>query len=146
MGKLLDRYPLKKIYLPILFMQVPLLLLASQSYGWMLYVAAVGYMLFVFGAIPFTDSMIVKYIDDRMRSRVTGMRLAVGLGLSSLVVATLGPSVKAAGFTIGFDTAADSVNQTPILLYTNGENDLTDDLLQQLNANAPATPSVTGNK
>ena len=35
--------------------------------------------------------MIVKYIDDRMRSRVTGMRLAVGLGLSSLVVATLGP-------------------------------------------------------
>ena len=98
-GKLLDRYPLKKIYLPILFMQVPLLLLASQSYGWTLYVAAVGYMLFVFGAIPFTDSMIVKYIDDRMRSRVTGMRLAVGLGLSSLVVATLGPSVKAAGFT-----------------------------------------------
>ena len=50
---------------------------------------------------------------------------------------------KAAGFTIVFDTAADSVNQTPIILYTNGENDLTEDLLTQLNANAPAAAAVT---
>jgi outer membrane protein len=50
---------------------------------------------------------------------------------------------KAAGFTIVFDTAADSVNQTPIILYTNGENDLTEDLLAQLNANAPAAAAVT---
>jgi hypothetical protein len=55
-------------------------------------------MIFVFGAIPFTDAMIVRYIDDRMRSRVTGMRLAIGFGVSSLVVALIGPSVKAAGF------------------------------------------------
>lgn len=53
---------------------------------------------FVFGAIPFTDAMIVRYVDDRMRSRVTGMRLAIGFGVSSVVVAAIGPSVKAAGF------------------------------------------------
>jgi len=53
---------------------------------------------------------------------------------------------KAAGFTIVFDTAADSVNQTPIILFTNGENDLTEDLLSQLNANAPAAPAVSGAK
>ena len=55
-------------------------------------------MLLVFGAIPFTDAMIVKYIDDRMRSRVTGARLAIGFGVSSFVVALMGPTVKAAGF------------------------------------------------
>jgi len=33
----------------------------------------------LFGAIPFTDAMIVRYIDDRMRSRVTGVRLAIGI-------------------------------------------------------------------
>jgi hypothetical protein len=42
--------------------------------------------------------MIVKYIDDRMRSRVTGARLAIGFGVSSFVVALMGPTVKAAGF------------------------------------------------
>lgn len=45
---------------------------------------------------------------------------------------------KAAGFTFVIDVAADSVNQTPIVLYTNGENDITEELLRQLNANAPA--------
>jgi hypothetical protein len=55
-------------------------------------------MIFVFGAIPFVDAMIVQYVDDRMRSRVAGMRLAVSFGVSSLAVYLLGPTVKAAGF------------------------------------------------
>ena len=43
--------------------------------------------------------MIVQYVDDRMRSRVSGMRLAVSFGVSSLAVWVLGPVVKGAGFT-----------------------------------------------
>ena len=51
---------------------------------------------------------------------------------------TVVTKAKAAGFSLVIDTAADSVNQTPIVLYTNGDNDMTEDLLKQLNANAPA--------
>jgi MFS family permease len=98
-GKLIDRYPLKRVYLPIVAAQVPLFLLAAQAQGWALYAAALGFMVFVFGAIPFVDAMIVQYVDDRMRSRVSGMRLAVSFGVSSLAVYTLGPVVKGAGFT-----------------------------------------------
>jgi predicted MFS family arabinose efflux permease len=99
-GKLIDRYPLKRIYLPIVAGQVPLFLLAAYSSGWMLYVTATLFMIFVFGAIPFIDAMIVQYVDDRMRSRVSGMRLAVSFGVSALAVYVLGPVVKAAGFTV----------------------------------------------
>jgi MFS family permease len=99
-GALIDRYPLKNIYLPILLCQVPLFLLASQVEGWALLIVTTLFMVFVFGAIPFTDAMIVKYIDDRLRSRVTGMRLAIGFGVSSLVTAGIGPSVKEAGFPV----------------------------------------------
>ena len=99
-GALIDRYPLKNIYLPILICQIPLFLLASQVDGWALLVVTTLFMVFVFGAIPFTDAMIVKYIDDRLRSRVTGMRLAIGFGVSSLVTAGIGPSVKEAGFPV----------------------------------------------
>jgi MFS family permease len=98
-GKLIDRFPLKRIYLPVVAAQAPLFLLAAYSSGWMLYAAAVLFMVFVFGAIPFIDAMIVQYVDDRMRSRVTGMRLAVAFGVSALAVYVLGPLVKAAGFT-----------------------------------------------
>jgi MFS family permease len=97
-GALIDKYPLKTIYLPILVCQIPLFALAAYVDGWALLAVTTLFMVFVFGAIPFTDAMIVRYIDDRMRSRVTGMRLAIGFGVSSLVVALIGPSVKAAGF------------------------------------------------
>jgi MFS family permease len=97
-GKLIDRYPLKWVYVPIVAMQVPLFLLAASISGWPLYVAVLAFMVFVFGGIPFVDAMIVQYVDDRMRSRVAGMRLAVSFGVSSLAVYLLGPTVKAAGF------------------------------------------------
>src|SRR6266446_5099474 len=98
-GRLIDRYPLKAVYLPIVAAQVPLFLLAANAQGWVFYAIVLAFMVFVFGAIPFIDAMIVQYVDDRMRSRVAGMRLAVSFGVSALAVYLLGPTVKAAGFT-----------------------------------------------
>jgi MFS family permease len=97
-GKLIDRFPLKTIYLPIVALQIPLFLLAAQAEGWALFVVAIAYMSVVFGAVPFTDAIIVQYVDDRMRSRVTGMRLAVSFTGASLAIWLLGPAVKSAGF------------------------------------------------
>jgi MFS family permease len=98
-GKLIDRFPLKWVYLPVAAGQVPLFLLAAYAEGWALYALALAFMVFVFGAIPFIDALIVRYVDDRMRSRVTGVRLAISFGASSVAVYLLGPTVKAGGFS-----------------------------------------------
>ena len=98
-GRLIDRMPLKPLYLAIAGTQVPLLALAAHAQGWWLFAALLGVMIVIFGAIPFTDAMIVRYVDDRIRSRVAGMRLAVSLGISSLAVWLLGPVVKGMGFS-----------------------------------------------
>ncbi|MCE7878317.1 MAG: MFS transporter [Betaproteobacteria bacterium PRO3] len=97
-GRLIDRVPLKPLFLAIVAAQVPLFALAVHAEGWALYVLAISFMVFVFGAIPFTDALIVRYVDDRMRSRVAGMRLAIAFGISALSVWLLGPVVKANGF------------------------------------------------
>ena len=97
-GRLLDRFPLKQVQLTIVLAQAPLLALASQAQGWWLYAALLGVMVLIFGSIPFTDAVIVRYVDDRMRSRVAGLRLTLSLGFSSLAVWALGPAVKASGF------------------------------------------------
>ena len=99
-GRLLDRFDLKTFYLCVLACQVPFLALAAYADGWMLYLLQLVFMIAIFGAIPFTDAMIVRYVDDRMRSRVAGMRLAVALGASSIAVWLLGPLVRQAGFTV----------------------------------------------
>jgi MFS family permease len=97
-GRLSDRLPLKAFFVAIVSLQIPLFLLAAYSDGWLLWACAIGFMAFLFGSIPFVDIMIVRYVDDRIRSRVAGMRLAVGLGVSALAVYLLGPLVKVAGF------------------------------------------------
>jgi len=101
-GRLIDRMPFKFLNVWMSVAQIPLLILAAYAQGWWLYVWLLATMIFIFGSIPFTDAMIVRYVDDRLRSRVAGMRLAVSFGISSLAVWALGPLVKDAGFTTLF--------------------------------------------
>jgi MFS family permease len=103
-GRLIDRYPLKRIYVAIVMLQAPLLLAAANAQGWWLFALQIAIMVSIFGAIPFTDAMVVRYVDDRMRSRVSGIRIGVSFGVSSLAVWALGPLVKASGFSwlLGF--------------------------------------------
>lgn len=105
-GRLIDRVALKPLYLGIVLAQVPLLALAARAQGWWLLGLLLAVMVVIFGAIPFTDAMIARYVDDRIRSRVAGARLTLSLGISSLAVWLLGPVVKAAGFDTLFAAMA----------------------------------------
>ena len=90
------------LFAPALFdwlYEYPLLIIAAHTQHWFLFAALLAVMIFVFGSIPFTDAMIVRYVDDRLRSRVAGMRLTVAFGISSLAVWALGPLVKGIGFS-----------------------------------------------
>jgi MFS family permease len=98
-GRLIDRVALKTLYLRVIAAQAVLLAASMVAQGWAFYVVQFLFMTTIFGAIPFTDAMIVRFVDDSMRSRVSGMRLAVSLGASSIAVWLIGPVVKQAGFT-----------------------------------------------
>lgn len=100
MGYLIDRYPFKALYMGVIGIQAALLGLAVTLDGWGFCAVQFLFMAAIFGAVPFTDAMIVRFVDDSMRSRVSGMRLAVALGASSLAVWLIGPVVKQAGFTM----------------------------------------------
>lgn len=53
---------------------------------------------------------------------------------------------KSLGYALVIDVGAESANATPIVLYTNGENDITAAVLEQLNANAPPEASTPTKK
>ncbi|NUZ08966.1 MFS transporter [Piscinibacter koreensis] len=98
-GHLIDRVALKTLYVSIIAAQGILLALSMIVSGWAFFAVLFLFMATIFGAIPFTDAMIVRFVDDSMRSRVSGMRLAVSFGASSIAVWLIGPVVKQAGFT-----------------------------------------------
>lgn len=97
-GRLIDVMPFKPLQIWMSIAQVPLLVLAAYAEAWWMFAALLAVMVFVFGSIPFTDAMIVRYVDDRLRSRIAGMRLTMAFGVSSAAVWLLGPLVKSVGF------------------------------------------------
>jgi outer membrane protein len=59
---------------------------------------------------------------------------------------TVNGKAKAAGYALVLDVVAESVNNTPVVLYSNNENDLTSAVIAQLNAGAPADLPKTEEK
>ncbi len=53
---------------------------------------------------------------------------------------------KADGFTLVLDTAAESFNNTPVVMFSNNENDITEPVLKELNAAAPADVAKDASK
>ncbi len=51
---------------------------------------------------------------------------------------------KAGGYAMVLDTAGETANRTPFVLYTNNESDITKAVLAQLNETAPANRVTTG--
>jgi len=63
------------------------------------------------------------------------------------IKAAVAAQAKVAGYSLVIDAAAETANATTAVIYTSGENDLTDAVLKRLNAGAPidttAAPVVT---
>ncbi len=97
-GRCIDKYSLKSLYAGLVAGQVFFVILTNLGQDWLFYLGLLGWMSCIFGAIPFTDAMIGKYIDDRMRSSVAGMRLTISFGISSFAVWLIGPAVKSMGY------------------------------------------------
>ncbi|HUA38997.1 MAG TPA: OmpH family outer membrane protein [Candidatus Sulfopaludibacter sp.] len=59
------------------------------------------------------------------------------------ITAAVSARAKAAGYTMVVDTASDNANQTSVVVYNDGQNDLTAAVLAQLNAGAPIDMNKT---
>lgn len=60
--------------------------------------------------------------------------------------AVVNDRAKRGGYALVLDTTAETPNNTPVVVFSNGENDLTDEVLKQLNAGAPLETPATGGK
>ena len=68
-------------------------------------------------------------LEDSMRSTIDK--------LFEEIRSAVNAKAKAAGYSLVLDTTAESVKGTPVVVFNNGESDLTETILSQLNASAP---------
>jgi MFS family permease len=97
-GALIDRFPLRSIFVPIVALQVPLLFLASRLENAALLVVAVAMMFSVFGQIPINDAIVTRYTAETWRARAFAVRYVISFTGGSAAVWVVAASAGPGGF------------------------------------------------
>src|SRR6195952_4894308 len=97
-GKLIDRYSLKAVSLPLSFVLAPFLYLAATLSNLPLIIAAIGIVMGAFGQVTVNDAMIGKYTSEQWRSRAYSVRYFVGFTAAGASVGMVAWLYEQGGF------------------------------------------------
>jgi Skp family chaperone for outer membrane proteins len=79
----------------------------------------------------------IEQFDRQSRSTLAETQRRLRDNILKEIRDKVAAKAKAKGFTAVIDIAAETRNETPVLLFHNGENDITDEIVAELNAGAP---------
>src|SRR6266513_4497898 len=97
-GKLIDRYSLKAVSLPLSFLLAPFLYLAATLSNWPLILVSIGIVMGAFGQVTVNDAMIGKYTSEEWRSRAYAVRYFVGFTAAGASVGLVAWLYERGGF------------------------------------------------
>jgi outer membrane protein len=84
----------------------------------------------------------IKQFDTTSRATLGEKQRRIRDNILSEIRDAIKSKVKSGNYSIVIDTAAETPNGTPIILFSSGSDDLTEPVLSQLNINAPLTTPV----
>jgi MFS family permease len=85
-GHLIDRLPMKTVFIAVSIIQAPALLASALTTGWLSVLFGGLVMFGVFGKVTVNDTMIARYTADAWRARAYSLRYAVSLSAGALAV------------------------------------------------------------
>jgi Skp family chaperone for outer membrane proteins len=93
-----------------------------------------------------TEDSILQY-EKQARTTLEEQKRRMKENILGEIRIILNSKAKSAGYSFVIDTAAESFNNTPVVLFSSNENDLTEAILTQMNSSAPAeSPKVEEKK
>lgn len=99
-GNLLDRHPLKSVFLPLSVVLAPMLWLAATQQGLPLILVSIGIIIGIFGQVTINDAMIGKYTSDEYRARAYSVRYFLGFTAAGASVGIVAWLHAQGGFTL----------------------------------------------
>jgi Skp family chaperone for outer membrane proteins len=79
----------------------------------------------------------IDQYERQAQATLSDQRQRMRTDILKEINAAVTAKAKAAGYSMVIDIASETINQTPTVIYSSGDNDLTADVLAQLNAGAP---------
>ena len=85
-GHLIDRYPIRTIYLAVAGLQIPLYAVAMNMTGLPLLFVVFGFMMLIFGNIPINDTIVARNSTPAVRGRVYALKYVLTLTVGAVAV------------------------------------------------------------
>jgi outer membrane protein len=79
----------------------------------------------------------MEQFEREAQSQIADKRQRMRNDLLSEIKKFVADAAKAGGYTLVYDSAAQTIDETPVIVFNSGENDITDTVLKQMNAGAP---------
>jgi MFS family permease len=99
-GKLIDRYSFKQIFLIIALFPAPLLYGAAVLNNVPLLVVSIGVVMGMFGLVTVNDAMVGKYTADEWRARAYSVRYFIGFTAAGVAVGLIAVLHEMGGFAL----------------------------------------------
>src|SRR6266516_3167777 len=103
-GKLIDRYSLKAVSLPLSYMLAPFLYLAATLSNLPLILASISIVMGAFGQVTINDAMVGKYTVEEWRSRAYSIRYFIGFTAAGASVGLVAWLYERGGFVTMLQT------------------------------------------
>jgi len=88
----------------------------------------------------------IEQFGRQARTTLEEQRLRMRNNLVDEIKTVIGSKAKTAGYALVLDSVAETIQKTSVVLYNSGDNDITADVLQQLNLTAPPEAAKTAVK
>ncbi len=85
-GRMADKYPLRKVYFLMFFLQVPFLMLAGSLSGTPLFAAALVMVAANVSSLPAENYLVARYAPSKWRGLVFGLKFIISFGIGGLGV------------------------------------------------------------
>ena len=85
-GKLLDHYPVKRIFATVAALQCVLFAIMVNAEGHLALILSIAFMLVVFGQIPINDVLLGRIVSSEWRSRAYALRYLVTFSVMASAV------------------------------------------------------------
>lgn len=102
-GRVIDLFPLKTVFVPLALLQGPFLLLAAVASGWWTVFAMLGAIFGIFGQVTINDGMVAKYANSEWRARIYAVRYLLSFGVSASAVPLVAYLHDRGGFIVLFE-------------------------------------------
>lgn len=99
-GKMLDKYSLRQIFIVLALLPAPLLYGAAVLNNVPLLLASIGLVMGMFGIVTVNDAMVGKYTADEWRARAYSVRYFIGFTAAGVAVGAIAWLHEIGGFAL----------------------------------------------